>query len=162
MSLTQFLFYSFSSISSSFWLGRSLHYRWSQILYQVSADENTQSSPLLVTLPFYTRSLSLQCVWDNNNQYNIVLCLALKIRKFCTYDSWKFPLGGRKSGFEKKNSFSGEFTSFRSQPLSHALLTPDSQKCLVLRNIFRWAKVASTCNAAVAIFDFTTTEDKRV
>ena len=41
MSLTHFLSYLFSRISSSFWLGRSLHYRWSQILYQVSADENT-------------------------------------------------------------------------------------------------------------------------
>ena len=144
MSLTYFLSYFFSRISSSFWLGRSLHYRWSEILYQVSADENTYSSPLLVTLPFYIRSLSLQCVWDKNNQYNTQVVVvpyvqrfALKIRKFCTYHSRQFPLSGRKSGFEKKTSFSREVTLFRSQPLSHALLTPDAQKCLVLRKNFR-------------------------
>lgn len=144
MSLTHFLSYFFSSISSSFWLGRSVHYRWSQILYQVSADENTQSSPI----PFYTRSLSLQCVWDKNNQYNIVVVVpyvlrfALKIRKFCTYDSRKFRLSGRKVRFCLANSW--------------------CKKCLVLRHIFGWAKVAYVCNAAAVIFDFITKDHKRV
>ena len=58
---------------------------------------------------FYIRSLSLQCFWDENNQYNTevvvpyVLRFPLNIRKFCIYDSRQFPLSGRKSGFEKQN-----------------------------------------------------------
>ena len=77
-----------------------------------------------------------------------------------THDS--SPWAEESQVLKKKTSFSGEFTSFRSQPLSHVLLTPGAQKCLVLSHIFGWAKVAYVCNAVAVIFDFITKEDKRV